>query len=131
MKISIPNTQQQFEYGLDLFASQLKREDPHGVWDAPQLWELYAADFGSCASASQRLLSNAQFFRRLGAVGIRRYRAGAKDHRGKRPYFYRLASTQRPRRRPGRIIDAVHAPSTVVDDWVAPEPTTQRLRLSP
>lgn len=100
------------------FVERHRAGNPTLVLDADSLWESYADDFATHASVNDRPLSRGQLFRQLKAAGMRRFRSGAKNASGKRPYLYRIAPIQRSRRR-GRIVDAVHAPSMLGDDWVA------------
>jgi hypothetical protein len=88
------------------FVSRLKAQDLRGVWTAPEVWEEYAFFFAECAGPNERPLTHSQLFRQLRSAGMRRFRAGAKDPGGKRPYLYRIASPGRPSKRRGRCGDA-------------------------
>jgi hypothetical protein len=105
------------------FVSRLRAEYPRGIWDAVGLWDEYAVHyFGEHAGPHHRPLSRAQLFRQLRSAGMRRFRAGAKDPTGKRPYLYRISSPGRPCKRRGRIADprplGVDAQRFSSDSWV-------------
>jgi hypothetical protein len=95
------------------FVSRLRDEDPRGIWAAIGVWEEYVDYFADHAGPSDRPLSRAQLFRQLRSAGMQRFRSGARDAYGKRPYLYKLTSSGRPSKRRGRIDDV--RPCNVVD----------------
>ena len=97
-----PPTLYYFDASAPAFVDHCAREMPYQIWDAGGLWFEYADWFANFSSDVTRPLTRSQFFRQLKGTRIRRFRSGAKDERGKRPYLYRLASSKRP----GRIVDA-------------------------
>lgn len=94
------------------FVSRLRTENAALVLDVQGVWESYVDDYADHGSANDRPLTRNQLFRQLRAAGMRRFRSGARDGSGKRPYLYRLASPGRRGRRPGRSVDGVHVAST-------------------
>ncbi|MGE0052929.1 MAG: hypothetical protein AB7S74_01860 [Hyphomicrobium sp.] len=96
-----------FDPSAAAFVAHLRDETPAGIWSADGLWEEYADYIAMKAPRCEcdNHLTRAQLFRQMRGTGIQRFRSGAKDARGKRPYLYRLATPKRPRRRPRRIDD--------------------------
>ncbi len=116
--LSIPEmeasrTEGQCRYDVAGFVSRWRAQFPWVIADADGVWRLLIDDYSEYATAADDIPTRNQVFRQLGAAGVRKFRSGSKDDRGKRPYLYRLAPRGRPRRRPGRsaitVLDGVAA----------------------
>jgi hypothetical protein len=95
-------------YRLDDFRARWETEFPWVRADTDGVWRRYVDDFAEYAGPKDVPLTRNQLFRQLGAMGIKRFRSGKKDNRGKRPYLYQLVMRGRPRRRPRRSMTDVY-----------------------
>jgi len=95
-------------YDVADFVSRWREQFPWVIADADGVWRLLIDDYSEYATAADEIPTRNQVFRQLGPAGVRKFRSGSKDDRGKRPYLYRLTSRGRPRRRPGRSAPSVY-----------------------